>query len=287
MIINSNRRTISSSQQADELSEELSHKRKFYEKVAESKGDADDYWSSGFYQALLIKKINEILRGIHDQMIIDVGCGDGRTASYLTKGRNTIIGVDISHKRLSRARHKTRRDKKNVFFVQAYAELLPLKDKIFDGAICTEVLEHVLVDDALLEGLFQVIKPGAWVLLSIPTVSLGRYFDMRYTKRLIYYDPIEHVREYTYYAIPPFEKNFILVKDLLRKLSSFGFITAKRYGVGFELPLGVRRFKIGNILEGVARNEKINTLISNVPFLKNFVVYSIFIFHKAQRRPKQ
>jgi ubiquinone/menaquinone biosynthesis C-methylase UbiE len=287
MMIHSSRRTISFPQQADELSIELSHKRKFYEKVAETKGDADDYWSSGFYQALLIKKINEILRGIRHQRIIDVGCGDGRTALYLTKGRNTTIGVDISHKRLSRARHKTGPDKKNALFVQAYAEILPLKDESFDGAICTEVLEHVLADDALLSGLSRVLKPRAWVLMSIPTVSLGRYFDMRYTKQLIYYDPIEHLREYTYHTIPPFEKDFILVKDLLRKLRSFGFITAKRYGVGFELPLGVRRFKIGSFLEGVLRNGKINTFISDVPFLRDFVVYTIFMLHKIPQIPQQ
>jgi ubiquinone/menaquinone biosynthesis C-methylase UbiE len=284
MIINSTRRTIRSAKQADELSIKLSHKRKFYEKVAQTKGDTDDYWSSGFYQTLLIKKINEILRGIHHQRIADVGCGDGRIALYLTKRRNTIIGVDISHKRLSRARHKTGRDKKNAFFAQAYAEILPLKDGIFDGAICTEVLEHVLADDALLSDLSRVLKPDAWMLMSIPTVSLGRYFDMRYTKQLIYYDPIEHVREYTYYTIPSFKKDFILVKDLLIKLRSFGFIANKRYGVGFELPLGLRRFKIGSFLEQVLRNEKINTFISNLPFLRDFVVYSIFILHKAPQR---
>jgi ubiquinone/menaquinone biosynthesis C-methylase UbiE len=172
----------------------------------------------------------------------------------------------------------------NALFVQAYAEKLPLKGEIFDGAVCTEVLEHVLVDDALLNGLSFVLKPNAWVLVSIPTVSLARYFDMRYTKQLIYYDPIEHLREYTYQKIPPFEKDFILVRDLLRKIRSFGLIVAQRYSVGFELPLGVRRFKIGRFFDNIIHNERINTFITSIPYIRNFVVYSIFMLRKVPQR---
>lgn len=265
---------------ADKLLSELRGKRKFYEQVAETKGDADSYWSIGFFQSLLIKKINKILRGVRNQGIIDVGCGDGRTALYLAQGKNSIIGIDISYTRLSRAKKKLQPHTQDAFFVQSYAEKLPFKEEIFEGAICTEVLEHVLIDDALLSGLSRLLKPNAWVLMSVPTVSLGRYFDMRYTNQLIYFDPIEHVREYTYHAIPPFEKDFILVKNLLRKLRSYGLSCVKRYGVGFELPLGVRRFKISSFLEKVLRDEKINNFISSVPFLRNFVVYSIFMLHK-------
>jgi len=273
------------SKKNDKLLIELADKRRFYEQVAKTKGDADDYWASGFYQSLLIKRVNKILQSFRNQRIIDVGCGDGRTAFYLAQGNNSIIGIDISRTRLSRARKKLQPYARNALFVQSYAEKLPLKGQIFDGAVCTEVLEHVLVDDALLSGLSFVLKPNAWVLMSIPTVSLGRYFDMRYTKQLIYYDPIEHLREYTYHKIPPFEKDFILVKDFLKKVQSFGLIAARRYGVGFELPLGVRRYKIGRFLERILCNEKINTFISRIPFSRDFVVYSIFIFRKVHEYP--
>lgn len=276
---------MQSIKKADKLLSELTENRKFYEKAAKTKGDTDGYWSLGFNQSLLIKKINKLLHGNRYQRIIDVGCGDGRTALYLAQGKNSITGIDISHTRLSRARKKLQPYAPEALFVQSYAEKLPLKGEIFDGAVCTEVLEHVLVDDALLSSLSFVLKPNAWVLLSIPTVSLGRYFDMRHTKQLIYYDPIEHLREFTYHKIPPFEKDFILVKDLIRKIRSFGLIAAKRYGVGFELPLGVRRFKIGRFLERIVRNERINTFISNIPYLRDFVVYSIFILRKVPQKP--
>jgi 2-polyprenyl-3-methyl-5-hydroxy-6-metoxy-1,4-benzoquinol methylase len=258
----------------------LSQKRGFYEQVARTKGDMDEYWATGFCQSLLVEKINHILNNVHGQRIVDVGCGDGRTALYLLKRKNSVIGIDISYARLSRAKQKARKYKHRVLFVQSYAETLPAKHEIFDGVVCMEVLEHVTDDDVLLREMFSILKPNAWMLMSIPTVSLSRYFDMRYTKRLIYFDPVEHVREFSYFKIPPFENDFILVKDLVKKLKSFGLTIKKSYGIGFELPLGVRRFRIGGFLEKLCRNKRVNRFIMRLPILKKFRVYTILVLKK-------
>jgi 2-polyprenyl-3-methyl-5-hydroxy-6-metoxy-1,4-benzoquinol methylase len=264
------------------LLKELKHKRQFYEDVAIKKGDADDYWATGFYQSLLIEAINQILKDVWQQQIIDIGCGDGRTALSLVKQKNTVVGVDIAHTRLSRAQHKAEMYYPQILLVQSYAEDLPLKKEIFNGAICTEVVEHVLDDDALLRELSYVLKPKAWVLMSIPTVSLSRYFDMRYKKQLIYYDPVEHVREFSYIKVHPFEDDFILINDLKQKLKQFGFTIKKRYSVGFDLPLGIQRFKIGRFFEKTVRNKRVNRFIIKLPFVKNLGVYTILILQKVQ-----
>lgn len=265
----------------NKLLENLSQKRKFYEHVANKKGDMDEYWATGFCQSLLVEKINQLLSDIRRKKIIDVGCGDGRTALSLVKRKNSVVGIDISYTRLSRAKRKTLRYSSYILLVQAYAEDLPIKRTIFDGAVCTEVLEHVLNDDALLKELFCVLKPNTWVLMSIPTVSLSRYFDMRYLKRPIYFDPREHIREFTYYKIPWFENDFILIRDLEKSLKNHGLTIVKRYGIGFELPLWVTKFKFGQLLEKYCQNKKVNSFLSTLPILKNFSVYNIFILQKG------
>ena len=260
---------------------DLSHMRRFYERLAQTKGDTDAYWATGFHQSLLIEKINKILSGIHGSRIIDVGCGDGRTVLFLAERHNVVVGIDISYTRLSRAKQKARRYPHHTLFAQSYAETLPVKGEGFDGAICTEVLEHVIDDEALLTGLFNILKPNGWAVMSIPTVSLSRYFDMYYLKKPIYFDPNAHVREFTHYKIPWFENNFILVKELEKRLKGFGLTVMKRYGIGFELPLWIRRFKIGQLLEKLCKIRKINTFISTLPILKNFPVYTIFTLRKS------
>lgn len=273
---------MEASKRIDKASKELSNKRQFYERVAIQKGDADDYWALGFYQSLLIEAINQKLKGVQHKQIIDAGCGDGRTSLLLAKQENTVVGVDIAHSRLSRAQHKTLKYSRHTLFVQSYAEALPLKAEIFDGAICTEVLEHVLNDDALLRELSYVLKPNAWVLMSIPTVSLSRYFDMRYTKQLIYFDPVEHVREFSYVTIPHFEDDFILMRDLGKKLRDYGFTIKTQNGVGFELPLGILKFRIGRFFAKIFRNKRINRFIIKFPLFKKFGVYTVLILQKIQ-----
>ena len=109
---------------------ELKHKRQFYEDVAIKKGDTDDYWATGFFQSLLIEAINQILKDVWQQQIIDIGCGDGRTVLSLVKQKNTVVGIDIAHTRLLRAQHKTEMYYPQILLVQSYAEDLPLKKEI-------------------------------------------------------------------------------------------------------------------------------------------------------------
>jgi 2-polyprenyl-3-methyl-5-hydroxy-6-metoxy-1,4-benzoquinol methylase len=254
--------------------------RNFYEEVAETKGDTDEYWAKGFHQSLLIEKIQMMINTTHTGRVIDVGCGDGRTVLFLKEHGNPVVGMDISYIRLSRAKQKLKKYHYNTLLVQSYAEFIPIKRGVFDGAICTEVLEHVLDDKVLLKELYDTLRPNGWVLISIPTVSLRRYFEMWYAKKPIYFDPTQHLREFSYYKIPWFENDFILIKDLEKKFITAGLEVIKRYGVGFELPLWVSKLKIGRALDKLFMNRKVNRFLSTLPILKTLCVYTIFILKK-------
>jgi SAM-dependent methyltransferase len=45
---------------------------------------------------------------------------------------------------------------------------LPFRDATFDGAICTEVLEHVFDERVTLDELARVLRPGARLIVTVP-----------------------------------------------------------------------------------------------------------------------
>jgi SAM-dependent methyltransferase len=49
-----------------------------------------------------------------------------------------------------------------------FAAALPFGSAVFDGAICTEVLEHVPDDRALLTELARVLRPGGVLVVTVP-----------------------------------------------------------------------------------------------------------------------
>lgn len=53
------------------------------------------------------------------------------------------------------------------------AARIPLESEALDAAICIHVLEHVPDDRAAMAELFRVLKPGGWILISVP-LRLGR-----------------------------------------------------------------------------------------------------------------
>jgi SAM-dependent methyltransferase len=65
---------------------------------------------------------------------------------------------------------------------------LPFRDRTFDGAICTEVLEHVPDDAATLVEIARILKPGAKLIVTVP--FLFRYHP----------DPADY-RRYTPYGL--------------------------------------------------------------------------------------
>jgi len=82
------------------------------------------------------KCINEILKNIKGESVLDVGCGRGFLARKLSK-KYTVIATDIV-----RPSHRAE-EANNIEFVKSNIEALPFRDKQFDTVICAHTLEHV------------------------------------------------------------------------------------------------------------------------------------------------
>jgi len=129
--------------------------------------------------------------------IVDLGCGDGRLifALYkrgLLKNVGEIVGVDISEERIGRLT-------KELPFVKGIisdaSNVKELPDSSFDFIICSQVIEHVENDNALVQEIRRLLKVGGLAYISsIIKKWYGVYFYFRDGSFRL--DPT-HVREYS------------------------------------------------------------------------------------------
>jgi len=99
--------------------------------------------------------------------VIEVGCGAGNVIERAPCG--ILFGMDLSETILNKAK---RRMNKEAFLLQADAQNLPYRDRIFERVICSEVLEHILDPSAALKEIARVLKNQGIAVVSFPNESL-------------------------------------------------------------------------------------------------------------------
>lgn len=109
----------------------------------------------GFHHTLKILRNFSILR---DDIVIDVGCGTGRTACHLAEKYGAhVFALDNSEKMLSKARSRAEDGKADVHFVLGDVLDMPFRDNAADLVM----IESVLVFLPVLKGVkecFRVLK---------------------------------------------------------------------------------------------------------------------------------
>jgi len=78
-------------------------------------------------------------------IVLDVGCGNGKTSAALIENGYNVIGIDISNVAADACR-RMHGDKMKV--ICASADSIPLDNDTVDGIVMTHILEH-LTDDEL------------------------------------------------------------------------------------------------------------------------------------------
>lgn len=138
-------------------------------------------------------------------MCLNAGCGEGLYSKFLESFQeiSEIVNLDLTLPSIPEQRADSRHKAK-----QGSLTWLPFEDNTFDSCLCSEVIEHIEEDTLAISELARVIKPGGFLLVSVPTPPAP-------------YDPA-HVREgYT-------------LKDLSELLTKNGFIV-KQYSYCFHL----------------------------------------------------
>jgi 2-polyprenyl-3-methyl-5-hydroxy-6-metoxy-1,4-benzoquinol methylase len=138
-----------------------------------------------------------LIGDVEKPSIVDLGCGDGRLLFALHKKGllnrfSEIVGVDISAERIGRMA------KALPFVKGVVSDASNVKDypsSFFDYVICSQVIEHVQDDGALVAEIRRLLKCGGVAFISsVIKRWYGFYFySCDGTSRL---DPT-HVREYS------------------------------------------------------------------------------------------
>lgn len=102
-----------------------------------------------------------------DDIVLDLGCGNGQNSIKAARFAKKIIGVDIDKKLLAIARKSTRA--KNIDFMKFdLEEKLPFKDLSYDKTLFLDVLEHLNKRDQALSEVRRVLTPNGLLFLGIP-----------------------------------------------------------------------------------------------------------------------
>ncbi|MDB5361830.1 MAG: hypothetical protein JWO51_3127 [Rhodospirillales bacterium] len=137
---------------------------------------APDPFMLGLHDAVLSGWFNnatgELMTGFPvtaDDIVIDVGCGEGGIASFCARRGAHVILVDIDEAKIRKAQERLAGSPARK--VEAHvttADPLPLPDACVTRVICTEVLEHVDDPTAFIAELARVGQPGALYLITVP-----------------------------------------------------------------------------------------------------------------------
>ena len=149
--------------------------------------------------------------------MVDVGCGNGRhlkSLGFKLKEAN-IIGIDQSFDEISSLKREFDnhicKNQNKYTFLNEDVRNIALPNNSQDLVICSEVLEHVPNFEKVLKECHRILKPGAVLLISVPT-----YFPeslcWKYSKKYMQ-TPGGHIRI--------FKKSFLLEEFCKLKLVLF------------------------------------------------------------------
>lgn len=102
--------------------------------------------------------------------LVDIGCGTGANLSMLRASvgaKGNVVGLDFSPLALAHARAELS-DVSQLSLLQGDAMQLPLKNNCADCVTMMDVLEHLSDDKRALKEVARVLKPGGFIILTVP-----------------------------------------------------------------------------------------------------------------------
>ena len=108
--------------------------------------------------------------------VLDVACGEGYGTAGLARHAASVTGVDVSEAAIAHARAEYG-SLGNVEFVAASCTAMPLPAASYDVVVSFETIEHIEAQEAFLDEVARVLKPGGVLVLSCP--NKVEYSDKR------------------------------------------------------------------------------------------------------------
>lgn len=124
----------------------------------------------------LLKFTEETLNKKVD-VLMDLGCGSGQSADFLSKFCNKYIGLDIPD-----SPESLRRTRKDYEFLSFDGQNIPYPDNSIDMIFMNQVLEHVLEPHKLIPEIHRVLKDTGILLGAVSQLEpFHSYSILNYT----------------------------------------------------------------------------------------------------------
>jgi len=105
------------------------------------------------------------------QRVLELGCGSGSFGAALKRaGVREVVGIECAAAAAQAARGVLDR----VVAADVERDTLDLPAEAFDALVCNDVLEHLVDPWRALKALRVHLRPGGWLLASIPNVRHHR-----------------------------------------------------------------------------------------------------------------
>lgn len=126
-----------------------------------------------------------------NDMILDIGCGNGSVAFDIAKRARKVTGIDISHKNIEIA--EKRFNKENLEYIIGDATTYNFSEK-FDAIILSNVLEHI---DNRIDFLNKISQLSPKILIRVPMITRDWLAVYKKEKGLEYRLDQSHFIEYS------------------------------------------------------------------------------------------
>lgn len=146
-------------------------------KTAEYDYEASSYDKSRFSSRLgrhldyMHKRIVGSFLHSSAKLVLDVGVGTGRFATWLAEKGFEIIGVDVSTEMLKKAKRKAQIMHTDIGLILADMHFLPFRTGLFDGCICINVIDHVSNVSKFLKEVRYVIRPEGFLIFNFSNLQ--------------------------------------------------------------------------------------------------------------------
>ncbi|MEM7298916.1 MAG: methyltransferase domain-containing protein [Bacteroidota bacterium] len=113
--------------------------------------------------------------------LLELGCGEGRGVELLAPLADSYIGID----KIKGVIDDLAKKHPQYQFMDGVFPPFPFEDNSFDSIVTFQVIEHVKKDQAFVQEIYRVLKPGGTALITTPnikmTLSRNPWHEREYT----------------------------------------------------------------------------------------------------------